>query len=376
VHPGRVIDLVEALRHVDLRAREDVYHACRALLVHRREDVDVFDRAFAAFFSALNAPGSRRGENRRRGASPAADTPRSRGTNAGAPEPAASRPRAAGIGPAAGDRDSAGEDVRALGAWSESARLAVKDFAAFTDEEIAAADAAMARLAWNPGTRRTRRWIAGGGPRLDVRRAIARSLRTAGDLAVLPRRARRRRPRRLVLVCDVSGSMERYSRMLLHFAHAMRRRHQRVEAFLFSTGLTRITRELGRPAIDDAMARVSRAVPDWSGGTRIGEALRALNRPGARHAIGGRPVLLLVSDGWDRGSPAMLAREMARLQRNCHRVVWLNPLIGTAGYEPLTEGLRAALPYVDDFLPARTLQDLADLARQLNALAARDMAAR
>ncbi len=163
--------------------------------------------------------------------------------------------------------------------------------------------------------------------------------------------------------------MERYTRMLLHFAHAVTDRHRRVEVFVFSTRLTRITRQLraGRP--DEALAAVSRAVPDWSGGTRIGEAIREFHQQWGRRVMGGGPVVLLISDGWDCGDPPELAERIARLQRSCHRLVWLSPLLGTADYAPLTRGLQAALPFVDDFLPARTLRNLADLALHLNALA-------
>ena len=157
--------------------------------------------------------------------------------------------------------------------------------------------------------------------------------------------------------------------MLLHFAHTLASRRRRVEAFLFSTQLTRITRQLRMPRPDDALAAVSRAVVDWSGGTRIGAALRELHQRWSRRVLNGGPVVLLISDGWDRGDPGELREQIARLQRSCHRLVWLNPLIGTADYAPLTRGLQAALPFVDDFLPARTLTNLADLAVHLNALA-------
>jgi len=187
----------------------------------------------------------------------------------------------------------------------------------------------------------------------------------------LPRRTRRIRPRPLVLLCDVSGSMERYSRMLLHFAHALTRRQRRVEAFLFSTELTRITMQLRARRISDAVSAVSRAVPDWSGGTRIGAAIRQFHQRWTRRALRGHPVVLLISDGWDRGDPEELRAQIARLQRSCHRLIWLNPLIGTVGYEPLTRGLQAALPHVDDFLPARTLTNLSDLALHLNTLSRR-----
>jgi uncharacterized protein with von Willebrand factor type A (vWA) domain len=179
-----------------------------------------------------------------------------------------------------------------------------------------------------------------------------------------------------VLLCDVSGSMERYSRMLLRFAHALsahRGGHgtglPRVEAFVFATCLTRITAQLRHADANQAMAAVSDAVRDWSGGTRIGESLRAFHQQWARRALRSRDVVLLVSDGWDRGDPARLAAEVARLQRSCSRLVWLSPLLGTADYAPLTRGLRAALPFVDDFLPARTFGDLEDLAACLNRLA-------
>jgi uncharacterized protein with von Willebrand factor type A (vWA) domain len=203
-----------------------------------------------------------------------------------------------------------------------------------------------------------------------LRRAFAKSLRTGGDVVVLPRRRRRWRTRSLVLLCDVSGSMERYSRMLLYFVHAVSRRHRRVEVFLFSTRLTRITLQLRRRGLDQAITAVARAVPDWSGGTRIGSAIADFHRQWARRILRGGPVVQLISDGWDRGDPNELREQVAWLQRSCHRLIWLNPLIGTIGYAPLTRGLQAALPFVDDFLAVRTLSNLADLALHLNTLAA------
>jgi uncharacterized protein with von Willebrand factor type A (vWA) domain len=270
-----------------------------------------------------------------------------------------------------GDAIGADQSAGALRTWSDVVTLAHKDFAEFTAEERALARAALARLDWHPGERTTRRWVAGRGRRIDLRRALARSVRTGGDVFMFPRRVRRTHPRPIVLLCDVSGSMERYSRMLLHFAHTLGRRHRRVEAFLFSTHLTRITTELRTRGLDAALAGVGRAVSDWSGGTRIGDALRELHQRWRRRVLHGGPVVLLISDGWDRGDPRVLRDQMARLQRSCHRLVWLNPLIGTTDYAPLTRGLQAALPYVDDFLPARTLTNLADLALHLNTLVVR-----
>jgi uncharacterized protein with von Willebrand factor type A (vWA) domain len=352
-----LLDVIEALGHVNLGARDEVYHTCRALLVHRHEQIAIFDRAFAAFWRQHQqgeAPGGSRREESCASALEIDDLL--------APD--------ALMGSSGAD-ETEGEpaEEKRLKTWSDLGALADKDFAAFTADELAEASAALSRLVWTPGERRTRRWVRGRGPRIDLRRAISESVRTGGDVVTLPRRRRRVRPRPLVLLCDVSGSMERYSRMLLHFAHAVTWRHHRVEAFLFSTELTRITRQLRLLRPDEALAAVSRSVPDWSGGTRIGGAVRQFHQRWGRRVLNGGPVVLLVSDGWDRGDPGELRDQIARLQRSCHRLVWLNPLIGTADYAPLTRGLRAALPFVDDFLPARTLTNLADLAVHLNALA-------
>jgi hypothetical protein len=360
VHVGRLLDVIEALPLVHVASRDEVYFTCRALLVHRHEDLATFDAAFDAFWRSHDP-------SRPRHAVTAPDEPPSTPASRGDPSRAARDSGARGFV----------EEAEASGAmggvrtWSDLEVIAQKDFAEFSGEEVALAQSALNRLVWNPGERRTRHWIPGRGRLLDLRRALARSVRTGGDVVKLPRRRRRMRPRPIVLLCDVSGSMERYSRMLLHFVHAMGRRHRRFEAFLFSTQLTRITRQVrGRP-LGDAVAAVSRSVPDWSGGTRIGEVLRVFHQRWARVVLHRGPVVLLVSDGWDRGDPVVLRDGVARLQRSCHRLIWLNPLIGTADYAPLTRGLVAALPFVHDFLPARTLTNLAELAAHLNTLATR-----
>ena len=369
VHVGRLLDVAEALRHVNLGAREDVYHTCRTLLVHRRDDLAVFDRAFHAFWrehADLPTPTAQpreddsvAGPDRR--TSPAATSPGAESTSSGVE----ARPTAVGGESSEQDADTSTE---VLQTWSEAETLAHKDFAEYTADEVALARAAMLRLEWRPGERRTRRWIGGHGPRVDLRRALAHSVQTGGDIFKLPRRIRRTRERPVVLLCDVSGSMNRYSRMLLHFAHALRRRQHRVEVFVFSTTLTRVTTELGVRGLNEAAVEVARSVPQWSGGTRIGEALRQFHQQWARRALRGGPVVLLISDGWDRGEPALLREQIQRLQRSCHRLIWLNPLIGTLDYAPLTRGLQAALPFVDDFLPARTLSNIADLALHLDTL--------
>ena len=354
-HAGRMSDVVDALAHLNLDSRDEVYHASRALLVHRKDQIPIFDVAFDAFWRAHRAKAIRN----RRG-----------GQNASGGISVLDLRGAVGPGETADEAPNhEATDPERVATWSDRGGTANRDFAELTADELAEARRALALLAWTPGERRTRRWVRGRGARVDLRRAIAERLRTGGDVVRLPRRKRRIRPRPLVLLCDVSGSMERYSRMLLQFAHAVTRRHQRVETFLFSTRLTRVTRELRFSGPDDALASVSRAVTDWSGGTRIGQAVREFHQRWSRQVLHRGPVVLLVSDGWDRGDPVELGEQIARLQRSCHRLVWLNPLIGTADYAPLTRGLQAALPFVDDFLPVRTLNNLAQLAIHLNTLA-------
>ena len=332
----RLIILSEALQFVDLGSREDVRAAFRSVLLQRREDADRFDRVFDEYW------------NDRRDA--------------------ASRSSGAAAEPGDGAVTESISETLPLGAWSDIERIADKDFAELSDAERSLIRSALGSIAFSLEQRRTRRWVPGGGSRIDLRRALSRSLRTGGEIMSLPRKQRRLRHRPIVLLCDVSGSMEPYTRTLLLFAHALSRETGDVEAFLFATRLTRITMELRAPNIDAAMAAVSTAVKDWAGGTRIGEALRAFYQRWRRRTLHSSSIVILISDGWDRGDPRLLRAEIARLHRSCHRLVWLNPLIGTVDYAPLTRGLQAALPFVDDFLAVRTLRDVRDLALHLSTL--------
>ena len=353
---GRILELIEALTQVDLNARDEVFHTCRALLVQRHEQLAAFQDVFEAFWRDHTNPFAMEGTS-------------VRDARTGAARASA----AAGLLPPDEGSSVDDDDERTLEGivqtWSDLGGLAHKDFAEFSTEEVARARVALERLEWIPGERRTRRWIRGRGPRIDLRRALMHSLRTGGEIVVLPTRRRRTKPRPLVLLCDVSGSMERYSRMLLHLAHGLAHRRGRLEVFLFATTLTRVTRQIRLRRLHDAVDAVSGVVPDWSGGTRIGPALRQFHQQWARRVLHQAPVVMLISDGWDRGDPDVLRAQVARLQRSCHRLIWLNPLIGTVDYEPLTRGLQAALPFVDDFLAARTLADVAELALHLNAVA-------
>lgn len=357
VPAGVTRDLVHALAMVGLDRRDDVFSALRAVCVRRPEDFPVFEATFRAFF---RSHGARTRDHGRGSTDP--DESERHGTAAqrGEPMTIADPSLADGAGPEA--------PVVSAAASSPHETLRHKDFAAFTDREIADAKALLATLRWRPDERRTHRWTPSPRGRLDLQRWLRTSHRHGGDVVVWPRRTRRTMDRPLVLLCDVSGSMERYSRMLIHFAHAMVRRQQRVEVFLFATRLARVTRYAHQRGSDALLRAIPRVAPDWAGGTRIGEALRTFNRRFGQRALRRRPVVLLISDGWDRGDPELLRTHIERLQRSCARLVWLNPLLGTPGYEPLTRGMQAARPFVDDFLPAHSIDSLVSLARTLNQL--------
>ena len=358
--PGRMIDLVTALREIDVGKKRDVYHVMRALVVRRREDIPAFDEAFQTFwrkpsegFTTLDLRAM--GEKRRFRRPQFEPTPL----------------RDPGAASGADPRTAAGEPpmLRARLTYSATEVLRHKDFAQMTGEELDEVQRLLQGFAWRLAERRTRRFRAGDGARIDLRRSIRRSLRHGGEVLRWSRRRPRTKRRPLVVLADISGSMERYTRLLLLFLYALAEGlEQRVEAFVFGTRLTRVTRQLRGRDVDRALSEVSRAVSDWSGGTRIGDALRSFNFDWSRRAARSGSVVLLISDGWDRGDPELLRTEMARLQRSCHRLVWLNPLLGEREYEPLARGMRTALPFVDDFLPVHDLASLEDLARRLSAL--------
>jgi uncharacterized protein with von Willebrand factor type A (vWA) domain len=354
VRAGGVPDAVRALGDVGISNKRDVHAALRTVLISRHEDLAPFDELFAAFW-------------RVRPAASGASSPRPMQV------PKRARATVRTLAPAAAssahETESGHADaVVGLKTYSADEVWRRKDFADFTPADIARAKEAMARLAWDPGVRVTRRWAAGSGRAIDLRRLLRANIKHGGELIAIPHRVRRVAPRPLILICDVSGSMEPYTRMLLLFAHGLAGGERRVEVFVFSTRLTRVTRQFAGPRAARALSRVRDAVRDWSGGTRIGEAIRAFNTRWARRVLRRRPVVLLISDGWDLGDPGLLGREIARLQRSVFRLIWLNPLIGSPGYEPLARGMRAALPFVDDFLSVRDMSSIDALAARLNTL--------
>ncbi len=357
---GRMIDMLNAMAYIDLSRRADFYHAARCLFVHRREEIPLFDEAFEVFWRKpredwtsmdLQVMGERRRFRKPRIIPPPLKQPAE-------PPP----------GTRSDDQNRSNEPpvLEATLTYSDREVLRRKDFSELSGEEVEAIKGLISDLVWQLGYRRTRRLRPGHGSQLDLRRTIRQNLQFGGDLLVWAHRQPKYKPRPLVIIADISGSMERYTRLLLHFIYSLSEGlQQRVEAFVFSTRLTCISRQLRGRDVDLALNEVARLVPDWSGGTRIGEALKTFNYDWGRRVLGQGAVVLLISDGWDRGDVDLLHSEIIRLQRSCYRLIWLNPLLGSEQYEPLTRGMQAALPYIDDFLPVHNLASLEDLAGHL-----------
>ncbi|HEX8103223.1 MAG TPA: VWA domain-containing protein [Solirubrobacteraceae bacterium] len=344
---GEVLAAHRALAAVDPASRWDAYYALRAVLCAAHRDFEVFDAAFADTFGA---PYGDAGIPPELMEAARMVLPRTGVPAASPPPPELAR----------------AETVPVAAAWSEVELLLAKDFADYTDRERAAARRLLARLA-RRGPRRLSRRTRATRRRAevaDVRATIRASLRHGGELVERRYRAPTFRQRPVVLVCDVSGSMAPYARMLLQYLQASVAARRRVEAFAFGTRLTRITRELAGRDPDAALERATSAVVDMRGGTRIGDAVAELNREHGRRVGRGAAVIVL-SDGWDRGDPEVLAREMARLRRTAHSLVWLNPLAADPRYEPLTRGMRAALPSVDHLLAGNSIASLEALAALL-----------
>jgi uncharacterized protein len=343
-----------AFEWLDPLSLSDVYHAARATLVTRHEDLPAFDAVFQSFWLGARAARS-----------------------AGVPAPRAPRHDRGSAPPALAmllaeraRRSDPEVDVQdRAGAASAAEHLSHKDFSQLTADELSLLRRNLLAERWRVVERPTRRRVAHRrGRELDWRRLTALAARSGGAVLSLPRRRPKIKQRPLVLLADISGSMELYTRIVLYFLHAMRQSLPRVEAFSFATRLTRITPELKAKNIELALARVSLAVVDFQSGTRIGECLRSFNTTWSRRVLGRGAVVVIVSDGWECGDVELLKREMRFLRDRCHRLIWLNPRLGERRYEPRVAGMAAALPYVDDFLAAHNLQSLKQLAEHLGRL--------
>ncbi|MCU0838948.1 MAG: VWA domain-containing protein [Rhodospirillales bacterium] len=363
---GQSLDAVRALAVIGLCRRDDVFWTLHAVLVHRHEDFAVFEQAFRLFWREPAVGGT----------APAAPFAGFRA--AGRPRAAASRRVGEALAaPTAEARrgDLAEADARL--SWSDREVLKHRDFEALSAAELAEAAALVSRLelpfiAWP-----TRRYRADkGGRSPDPAASLRASGRRQFDWLDLRFRRRAERPPPLVVLCDISGSMDRYARMFLLFLHALMRSRRRMEVFLFGTRLTHVTRLLQDRDGDASLAAIGAAVADWSGGTRIGACLADFNRAWGRRVLGGGAQVLLMTDGLDRDGGDGIAIEMARLKRSCRRLIWLNPLLRYAEFAPRAAGIKALIDHVDDFLPAHNLSSLEALAASLHAAARRTVARR
>lgn len=340
-----VLTFVDALGLVGLDDRARVYWAARATLVRRPEDIDTFDRAFAVFWEHRESPDA---PDREEISITLAVDDGTEGSEDGT--------------------STASDDPSITLRFSGVETLGEKDFADYTDDEMRQAQRFMESLRMAGAPRRSLRRTPSRSPkgRPDLRRTVRASLASGGE--PVRRRSTRAgtRPRRIVFLLDVSGSMEPYARALVRFVHAGVAGRQRVEAFTLGTRLTRVTRELSSKDPDRALHLASRQVRDWSGGTRLGETLRAFNEEWGVRGMARSAIVVVLSDGWDRGDPTVLAEQMQRLSRVAHRIVWVNPLKVTPGYAPLARGMAAALPYVDDFVEGHSLEALETLTRVID----------
>ena len=361
VGPAKVIDAIAAVEAVGVANRTDFREALAAVLVSRHEHLPLFEQAFDLFWknpkllekmvaALLPRVYGRTGEEER-------------------PDDLPARLAQAMLPPKLPQSPEEEDEIEVDAALSFSAReiLQTKDFATMTTDELAQVKAMLARLKLPLPERPQRRTRAAPrGTRIDLRATLRRMTGAAGAVAPLAFRARVKRPPPLVVLCDISGSMDRYARMLLHFLHAITNDRHRVRTLVFGTRLTNITRHLAHRDVDVALARVAASVDDWAGGTRIGACLADFNRRWSRRLLGQNAVVLLISDGLDAEAGEGLAFEVERLRKSCARLVWLNPLLRYAGFEARPAGIRAILPYVDDFLPVHNIASLRDVSAALD----------
>lgn len=371
VGSGQILALLEAMSAIDVFRHEDVYYAARSTVVTRPEQIPIFDAQFSLFWRELlgarpapldpfvpeNAPGE----------PPIPDASKKKTEQRPSPDGAENEKDIFHVSEGEEEQIAREEEYEAspddIMLFSSREQLRKKDFSQCSPEEIAEARRIIEGMTWRLGARRTRRrQRAKHGRFIDPRSTMRGALKHGGVPIDLRRQKRKIRTRPLVVICDISGSMDRYARLLLRFVHALGQGLENTEVFVFGTRLTRITRELRKRDVDTALNQVVASVDDWSGGTRIGEAIKTFNFKWARRVLRSGATVVVISDGWDRGDPALLGSEMARLQRSCRRLIWLNPLLGAPGYQPLTQGMRAALPYIDEFMPIHNLQSLEALA--------------
>ena len=354
VNAGNLIDLCDSFRYISLHNRSDFYAAARATLVSRYDDLETFDEVFKAFWARPILPDDMTLTDTDAGGDPDLDV------QADVNEV---------VDTADLQEEAEGEGESDEVGYSPDEALMGKDLAAMSDREIEQARKVIHEIVNIIANRRSRRRVPENrGAELDFRRTWRRNALYGSDGVELMMKRRRIKKTKLMLLCDVSGSMDCYSRFLIRFIYALKREIRDVEVGVFSTRMTAISRLLKTKGIEESLVEVADTVHDWAGGTDIGGCLREFNDQFARDMLHSRTVMIIVSDGWDRGDPDLMRQEMARLRKRVHKLMWLNPLLGTPGYQPLCLGMKTALPYLDYFLPAHNLESLIQLARTLRSV--------
>lgn len=355
ISPQQSLDFVRALRLIDIGKRDEVYHTGRSLLVTRKEHLRLFETVFNRFWrSHGSAATPQKNDTTRRNRTV------ERRQRFDIVSYMAQRAREA-------DREIEVADKSET--YSQQEVLRSKEFSQMTSEELEAVKRLIREMRWKVSLRRTRRLVsAAKGDLLHLRRVLRSATKYGGVPLQLSWQTRKIKQRPLILIADISGSMEKYARIVLQFFFSVSQSLKDVECFLFGTRLTRITPQLKLKNIDRAIDQAAREVVDWSGGTRIGESLRHFNRHWSRRVLRRGAIVIVISDGWERGGVATLRDEMRFLQQRCHRLIWLNPLSGKETYEPRVEGMAVALPFIDDFLPIHNLQSLHQLSEHLSTL--------
>lgn len=357
VTAGRILDICRSLEFIDICSRTQFYHTLRSNLVSSHEDIEVFDQVFALFWKLPEeleeTQGAGKKDEEEGDECCDQDMP----------------PRQVFV---ENNEDNGakeeGEEMSAV-AYSADEILLTKDFSNFSADDVTIIREVISQIAAHLSTRLSRRKKADArGRDLDLRRTFRKNLKYGGEIIELARRKKRIKKTRVVLLCDVSGSMDCYSRFLVQFIFGLQNELTNVETFVFSTSITRVSHLLERRSLDDALAEIGRMVKHWSGGTNIGGSFNTFNEGQGKGMFSGRTIVMIVSDGWDRGDTKLLEAEMKKLRKRAYRIIWLNPLLGSTSYQPLCEGIKTALPYVDLFMPLNNVESLIALGQTLESL--------
>jgi hypothetical protein len=358
VTAGRILDIARSLERIDVCDRAQFYYTLRANLVSSHEEMELFDQVFALFWRLPEEEEMAEGAGKKE-------------SEEGQEEPCCEEepPKQLFVEDMDQDASPGEEEETSIASYSPEEALFTKDFSAYTAEEVRQIREIISQIATRISTRMSRRKKADSKAReVDLRRTFRKNLKYGGEIIDLARKRRKVRKTRVVLLCDVSGSMDCYSKFLVQFMYGLQNELTNVETFVFSTSLTKVSHLLERRSLDEALNEIAKIVLHWSGGTNIGASLNTFNESMGKGLFSGKTIVIIISDGWDRGDVKLLQTEMRKLRKRAFRIIWLNPLLGSPSYQPLCEGIRTALPYVDLFMPLHNLESLVALGETLRSL--------